>query len=155
MTPPIIASIKVKLTETKFNDGCKMYRRLKELLQPKSETQFMQLMREYYTLAYKNFANIPEFLDHIKLLEKQIDAAKVTMTENKQTLLCLTMAPFDLTHLRCIVQIWRITSNMTKEKARGLLLEEERRNSATMIGDYSESVTALARRSHRRGQEDG
>lgn len=63
----------------------------------------MQLMRECYTFAYKDFVNIPEFFDQIKLMQKQIDEAMVTMTENKQILLCLTMAPCDLWHLRSIV----------------------------------------------------
>ncbi len=92
MTPTITAPIKVKLTKAAFNDSWKMFRRLKELLQPKGETKFIQLTQEYYKFAYKYLANIAEFLDHIKLLKEQIDKTKVTMTEDKRTLFCFTMA---------------------------------------------------------------
>lgn len=47
MTPTITAPIQPKLTEDEFNDGYKMYKRLKEPLQPSGETQFMRLTREY------------------------------------------------------------------------------------------------------------
>ena len=92
MTPTITAPIKVKLTEAAFNDCWKMFRRLKELLQSKGETQFIRLTQEYDNFAYKYFANIAEFLDHIKLFKEQIDKSKVTMTEDKRTLFCFTMA---------------------------------------------------------------
>ena len=92
MTPTITAPIQAKLTDDEFNDGYRMYKRLKELLQPSGETQFMRLTREYYTLNYRNYKDVSEFLDHVKSLEEQIDATEVKMTPDKRTLLCLTMA---------------------------------------------------------------
>ena len=46
MTPTITAGIQAKPIEDVFNDRYKMYQRLKELLQPTGETQFMRLRRE-------------------------------------------------------------------------------------------------------------
>lgn len=60
-------------------------------------------MREYFTLAYKDFADITEFLDHIKLLEEQIYAKRVIMSQDKRTLLCRTVAPLDVTHFYLFV----------------------------------------------------
>lgn len=157
MTPTISAGIQAKLTEDHFNDGYKMFSRLKELLQPTGETQFMRLTREYYTLDYRDFHNISEFLDHIKLLEEQIDATKVAMTDDKRTLLCLTMALWNENHFRSLVQIWGVTSDMTAEKAREMLLEDERRE-ASNNGDQpipSKSTALVHRNSDKRGQEAG
>lgn len=92
MTPTITIGIQAKLTENEFNNSDKMYQQLKELLQPKGETQFMRLTQEYYILSHQNYGNISEFLNYIKLLEEQINATKVMITPDKQTLLCLTMA---------------------------------------------------------------
>lgn len=155
MTPTITAAIQAKLTEDDFNNGYKMYKRLKELLQPTGETQFMRLTREYYTLSYGDVKNISEFLDHIKLLEEQTDATKVKMTDDKRTLLCLTMALWNETRFRSLVQIWGVTSDMTAEKAREMLLEDERREAANN-GDQPSTTTVLAyRASNKRGQEAG
>ena len=89
-----------RLTEDEFNYGYKMYKLLKELLQPMGETQFMRLTREYCTLSYRNYGNISEFLDHIKLSEEQIDATKVTMPPDKQPFLYLSMALWEVEHFR-------------------------------------------------------
>lgn len=93
MTPTITGPIQAKLTEDEFNDGYKMYKRLKELLllQPPSsggggEIQFMRLDREYYTLNYRrDHKDMNEFLDHVKSLEEQIEATNVKMTSDKRT----------------------------------------------------------------------
>lgn len=63
----------------------------------------MQLTPEYFPLTYKDFAYITESLDNIKPLEKQIKVTKVTLTEDEQTLFCLTMAQSDLVHFRLLV----------------------------------------------------
>ena len=142
MTPTITAPIQAKLTEDEFNDGYKMYKRLKELLQPSGETQFMRLTREYYTLNYRNYKDVSEFLDHVKFLEEQIDATDVEMTPDKRTLLCLTMALWNESHYRSLVQIWGVTKDMTAEKAREMLLEDERRLKA------DSGASALVTRGH-------
>lgn len=65
MTPTITARIQAKPTEDEFNNGYKMYQPLKELLQPMGETQCMRLTH----VSYRNFGNIAELLDYIKLIE--------------------------------------------------------------------------------------
>lgn len=130
MTPTITAPIQLKLTEDEFNDGYKMYKRLKELLQPSGEIQFMRLTREYYTLNYRSYKDMYEFLDHVKSLEEQIDATNVEMTPDNRTLLCLTMALWNESRYRSLLQIWGVTKDMTAEKAREMLLEDEQRDRA-------------------------
>lgn len=48
----MIVKIQAKLTKDKFNNSYQMYQQLKELLQPISERQFMQLTQKYYLLLY-------------------------------------------------------------------------------------------------------
>ena len=127
MTPTITAPIQAKLTDNEFNNGYRMYKRLKELLQLSGEMQFMRLTRKYYTLNYRNYKDVSEFLDHVKSLEEQIDATEVKMTPDKRTLLCLTMALWNESYYWSLVQIWGVTKDMTAEKAREMLLEDERR----------------------------
>ena len=155
MTPTITIGIQAKLTENEFNNGDKMYQQLKELLQPKGETQFMRLTQEYYILSHQNYRNISEFLDHIKLLEEQINTTKVMITPDKQTLLCLMMALQKVEHFQSLVQIWGVTSDMTAKKARDMLLEDERKQ-AKKNGNKASNVTALVHcNSDYRGQEAG
>ena len=56
MTPTITAPIQVKLTEDEFNDGYKMYKRLKGLLQPSGAWHENII----------NYKDVSEFLDHVK-----------------------------------------------------------------------------------------
>ena len=142
MTPTITAPIQAKLAEEEFNNRYKMYKRLKELLQPSGKTQFMRLTREYYTLNYRNYKDVFEFLDHVKSLEEQIDATNIKMTPDKGTLLCLTMALWNESHYQLLVQIWGVTKDMTAEKAREILLEVEQRLKA------DSGASALVTHSH-------
>ncbi len=142
MTSTITAPIQAKLTKDKFNDGYKMCKRLKKLLQPSGKTQFMRLTWEYYPLNNRNCKDVFGFLDHVKSLEEQIDATDVELITDKRTLLCLTMALWNKSHYRSVVQIWGMTKDMTAEKAREMLLEDERRLKA----DSRASV--LVKRSH-------
>lgn len=103
MTPMITALIQAKLTKEEFNNGYKIYKRLKELLQPLGETQFICLTQEYYILNYHNFKDVSKFLDHVKSLEKQIDTTNVKMTPNKQILLYLTMVLWNKFHYQSLV----------------------------------------------------
>ena len=141
MTPMITAPIQVKLTDDEFNNRYKMYKRLKELLQLSGETQFMCLTREYYTLNYRNYKDISEFLDHVSL-EKQIEATNIEITPDKQTLLCLMMALWNKSYYRSLVQIWGVTKDITVEKAREMLLEDEKRLKA------DSEISALVIHSH-------
>lgn len=57
------------------------------------------------------YAPESEFLDHVRSLEEQIDATNVKMTPDKRTLLCLTMALWNKSHYRSLVQIWGVTKD--------------------------------------------
>lgn len=130
MTLTITNSIKQKLKAEEFNNGYLMLQRLITLLQPTGETQFLRLTRELYTLRYSDFKDVSEFLTRVKVLEEQIAATKVEMTDDKRTLLVLTMALWEESGYRSLLQIWSATPNMTAEKAREMLMEEERREKA-------------------------
>lgn len=126
MTPTLSSEIKRKLTEEEFNNGYRMLARLTALLQPGGEAQFMRLSREYYSLRYDDTKeSLTNFLTRLKILEERIAATRVTMNNDKRTLLCLTMALPP--RFRSLVQIWTITEGMTADKAVDMLLEEERR----------------------------
>jgi len=136
LTPTLSPSIKRKLSEREFNDGYLMLSRLQVLLQPTGDTQFMRLTKEYYTLDFSNFKDMSDFLTHIKVLEERIDATNVTLDSNKRTLLCLMMALPD--DYRSLAQLWSITPSITADKARDMLLEEERRQ-----GEEEKSISAV------------
>ena len=127
MTLTITAPIQTKLTDDKFNDGYKMYKRLKKLLQPSDKIQFMCLTWEYYTLNHCNYKDISEFLDYVKSLKEQINATEVKIIPDKKTLLCLTMAFWNKSHYQSLVQTWGVTKDIIADKAREMLLENERR----------------------------
>jgi hypothetical protein len=127
MTLIITNFIKQKLRAKKFNDGYVMLNRLTALLQLIDETQFLRLTRELYTLQYSDFKDVSEFLTRVKVLKEQVAATKVEMTDDKRTLLTLTMVLWNESRYRFLLQIWNITLNMTAERARAMLMEEERR----------------------------
>jgi hypothetical protein len=83
--------IKHKLRAKKFNDDYVMLNRLTALLQFIDETQFLRLTRELYTLQYSDFKDVSEFLTRVKMLKKQVAITKIEMTNDKRTLLILTM----------------------------------------------------------------
>lgn len=103
MTPTITALILAELTKEEFNDGYKMYKCLKKLLQLLGKTQIIHLTWEYYMLNYHNYKNISNFLNYVKSLENQIDAMEVKMTPNKQRLLYLTMALLNEVHYQSLI----------------------------------------------------
>jgi hypothetical protein len=128
MTPFIKADIKKELKEEEFNDGYKMMTRLRSLLQPTGEAEFMRLCKEYYSLSYKvTDMSINEFLTRVKLLEDRMDATKIELTGDRRTLLCLSMAFIDNPEYRSLIQIWSITPDMTADRARAMLQEEDKR----------------------------
>ena len=126
MTPTISPRIQQKLTESEFNDGYLMLTRLQILLQPTGSSEFMRLSKEYYTLQFKAFKTVPDYLTHIKVLEEKIDATKVVLDTNNRTILCLSMSlPQEYQYL---VQIWAVTPAITAEKARQMVLEASRQH---------------------------
>ena len=125
MTPTISPAVKQKLGEAEFNDGYVMLTKITALYQSKGEAEFMRLTKEYYTIDYHKFGSMSEYLTHIKLLEERIRSTKVTLDDDKQTLICLTLSLPE--HLQYLIKIWSITPEMTAEKTRNILLKEERR----------------------------
>ena len=126
MTPTISPGVQQKLTETEFNDGYLMLIKLQLDLQPTGSSEFMRLSKEYYTLQFKAFRTVPEYLTQIKVLEEKIDATKVVLDTNNRTILCLSMSlPQEYQYL---VQIWAVTPAITAEKARQMVLEVSRQH---------------------------
>ena len=85
----------------------------------------MRLIKKYYSLRYEDFDFITSYLTQIKTLEERIRDIKVILDDNKQTLLCLGMTLPE--HLQYFIKLWAMTSDMTAERARNILLDEERR----------------------------
>ena len=52
----------------------------------------MRLSKEYYTLQFKLFKLVPEYLTKIKVLEEKIDSIKITLDSNNRTVLCLSIS---------------------------------------------------------------
>ncbi|KAF6218139.1 hypothetical protein HO133_006098 [Letharia lupina] len=130
MTPTISPGIQQKLTEAEFNDGYLMLTRLRIILQPTGSSEFMRLSKEYYTLQFKAFKTVPEYLTHIKVLEEKIDSTKVTLDTNNRTILCLSMSlPREYQYL---IQIWAVTPSITAEKARQMVLEASRQHNQAL-----------------------
>ena len=74
MTSTISLEVKQRLIEVEFNDDFLMLRHLRELLQLTRLSEFMRLSKEYYTLRFKLFKFVTEYLTQIKILEEKIDA---------------------------------------------------------------------------------
>jgi len=150
MTPTISVGVKQKLIKEDFNDGYKMLRRLEALLQPSTDAEFMRLTKEYYTLSSADFKSTGDMLTHIKLLEERIDATKVTLDSDKRTILCLMMCLPE--QYRSLVQIWSVTKDMTAEKARIMLLEEDRRQNHVDENQGIKSLRIFGNKSKERKQ---
>ena len=140
MTPTITRTVKKKLTETEFNNGYLMLSRLHVLLQPSGFSEFMRLSKEYYTLQFKGFKSISEYLTHIKVLEEKIDATKITLDADNRTILCFSMSlPQEYQYL---IQIWAVTPSITAEKARTMLLEASRQHKLALHNTSDHNVAA-------------
>lgn len=141
MTPTISPGIQQKLTETEFNDSYLMLTRLRALLQPTGSSEFMRLSKAYYTLQFKDFRTVSEYLTHIKVLEEKIDATNVLLDTNNRTILCLSLSlPQDYQDL---VQIWAVTPGITAEIARQMVLEASRQHEQALNNARGTTETAL------------
>lgn len=125
LTPTISPGQQDRLNEEHFNNGYLLLARVKELLRPAGDITFMRLTRELYSLELGPHETPSDFLTRIKLLEEQIDATKIELTADKRTLLALTMGLATDDRYRSLVQIWQSIPDMTAERARQMLLEEE------------------------------
>lgn len=138
MTPLISPGVQLKLTEAEFNDGYLMLTSLRKLLQPQGSSEFMRLSKEYYTLQFKTFKTVPEYLTHIKVLEEKIDSTKVILDTDNRTILCLSMSlPQEYQYL---VQIWSAMPAITAEKARQMILEASRQHSQALHNSYDPAI---------------
>ena len=115
LVPTISTSIKQRLSESHFDNGYSLLLRLRELLQPVGNIQFMRLTKELYTLELGIDEDPSQLLTRLKILEEQIDATKMELTHDKRTLLALTMALATSDRYRSLVQIWQTLPDMTAE----------------------------------------
>lgn len=125
MTPTISNPVKQKLQASAFDCGFQMMTQLTALFAPKGDAEFMRLTKEYYSLRFADFDSITSYLTQIKTLEERIRGTKVILDDDKQTLLCLGMTLPE--HLQYFTKLWAMTPGMTADRARNMLLEEERR----------------------------
>ena len=109
----------------------------------------MRLTREYYFLRYEDFHFMTTYLTQIKSLEERIRNINVTLDHNKQTLLCLDMTLPE--KFQYFTKIWFMTPKMTANKARNMLLEEERRlNLNKNQSDHELYIAAATRPAEKR-----
>lgn len=134
MTPTISRRVQLVLTEAEFNDGFLMLSRLQAKLQPSGLSEFMRLSKQYYTLQFKAFQTVPEYLTQIKVLEEKIDATKVTLDTNNRTILCLSMSLSQ--EYQYLVHIWAVTPSITAEKARQMVLEASRQHNQALHNSH-------------------
>jgi hypothetical protein len=120
MTPTITSTIQQKLSESEFNDGFLMLKKLKSLLSPVTEFTFFRSCQELFSLRQGN--SVDDFLTQVKVLNEQIDETKVVLTTEKRTLLALMMGLSE--DYRSLVQIWSATPSITVEKAIEMVREE-------------------------------
>ncbi|CAD6586966.1 MAG: hypothetical protein ASARMPRED_002898 [Alectoria sarmentosa] len=137
MTPTISDPVKAKLQTDAFDNGFLMMIQLANLYAPKGEAEFMRLTREYYSLRYDDFDSMTSYLTQIKTLEERIRNTNVILDNDKQTLLCLGMTLPE--SYQYFTKIWAMMPGMTADKARNMLLEEERR----LAKDRTDTSTSL------------
>lgn len=112
----------------------KILSRLRELLQPAGDTQFMRLTRELYSLEIGS-GTPSQLLTRIKLLKEQIDATKTELTADKRILLSLTMALATDERYRSLVQIWQSPPDVTAKRARQMSLKKNRKVQLTRMSN--------------------
>lgn len=137
MTPTISPTVKQKLQATAYDCGFLMMTQLAARFAPKGDAEFMRLNKEYYSLRYEDFDSITSYLTQIKTLEERIHETDVKLDDDKRTLLCLGMTLPE--SLQYYTKIWAVTPGMTADKARNMLLEEERR----LVKDKNQQDTPL------------
>lgn len=125
MTLTISDIVKAKLQADAYDNGFLMMTQLANLYASKGDAEFMRLTREYYSLRFEDFDSMTSYLTQIKTLEERIRNTQMTLDDDKQTLLCLGMTLSE--HLQYFIKIWAMTPGITADKARNMLLEEERR----------------------------
>ena len=125
MTPTITVTVKQILQSNAYDCGFVMMTQLAAHFAPKGDAEFMRLTKEYYSLRYDDFDFMTFYLTQIKTLEERIRETNVTLDDDKRTLLCLGMTLPE--SFQYYTKLWAVTPGMTADKARNILLEEERR----------------------------
>ena len=95
----------------------------------------MRLTREYYTIRYDGFSGIIAYLTQIKTLEERIRNTGITLDDDKRTLLYLGISLPE--KYQYLTKIWEMTPGITAEKARNMLLDEERWTGLEPLSSYS------------------
>ncbi|KAF6222411.1 hypothetical protein HO133_001497 [Letharia lupina] len=148
ITPTISGPVKQKLQANAFDDGYLMMTSLANIYAPKGDAEFMRLTREYYSLRYEDFDSMTHYLTQIKTLEERIRGTNVILDDDKQTLLCLGMTLPE--QFQYFTKIWAMTPGMTADKARNMLLEEERREKTLDTGTVGVGLIATTRHPSKR-----
>ena len=100
----------------------------------------MRLSKEYYSLQFKQFKSMSDYLTYIKVLEEKIDATKVTLDTDNRTILCLSMSlPQEYQYL---IQIWVVTPSITAEKARTMLLKASRQHNLALHNSFDTAYSS-------------
>ena len=144
MTSTIDSKIKSKLKEEHFNNSYLMLQKIKEELKLTGDAQFMRLTKEYYSLNINDFKGMPELLNKIKKLEEQLNATRITLIDDKRTIVCLMMALTQNSNYRSLIQIWDAISNLTAEKAKAMLMKEYRQQEHVEEGDVARKSITIA-----------
>ena len=143
ITPTISGPVKQKLQANAFDNDFIMMNQLTVIYAPKGDPEFIRLTREYYSLKFDDYDYITSYLTKIKTLEERIRSTNVILDDDKQTLLCLGITLPE--HLQYFNKIWTVTPGMTADKARNMLLEEERRTNAKPIESIETGAYAAVR----------
>lgn len=111
-----------------------MLSKLIELIKPTENAKFMRLFKKFYTIDYKFFDFMFDYLIYIKLFDERIKAIKIELTRNNQILLYLSMfLPEQYQH---IAKMQSMINNMAIDKAQFILLKEKywtKKNSQDII----------------------
>ncbi len=144
ITPTVSGPAKKKVQTNAFDCGFTMMTELATIYAPKGDAEFMRLTREYYSLRFEEFDSMTHYLTHIKTLEERIRNTNVVLDDDKRTLVCLGMTLPE--EYQYFTKIWTVTPGMTADKARNMLLEEERRRKALDPGAVGIGTVGLVAR---------
>ena len=149
--------VKQKLQAIAYDCDYLIMTQLVTFFAPQGETEFMKLIKEYYSLRYEDFDFMISYFTQIKTLEERIRGINVILDDDKQTLLC-----FDMTlpeSLQYYIKIWVMTLGMIADKVRSMFLKEERRlekdkNQETLYGGAFAAIRSPDKRTSSRKVKD-
>jgi len=89
----LLKSIKQKFIKAEFNNGYLILLRLRFLLYPLNNIEFIRLLKKYFTLLYNTFLNINTYFTYIKVLKEKIDVTKVDFEGNRTIFYLIIFLP--------------------------------------------------------------